>query len=86
MSIRAWIVAVAIELVVPSLEEAQVDTGSGEDRSADAERVAEPKPYSIPVRVLKDGEAAQARQRREAISEQRVKDDLVAQQGMNVAM
>ncbi len=72
-------------LPVPELGEAQVDAGSGEDRPADAQRVADPQSYGIPVRIVEDDEAAQARQRREAISDQREKDDLEAQQGMNAA-
>lgn len=78
---RYWIFAVAFGLTAASLQ-AQEQAQGGQDRAENQEQAAQEQPLGIPVRIIEDDEAAEARERRERVSAQREQDDLVAQQRM----
>lgn len=85
MSVSRWIIAVAFglgySLSLQAQEQAQrTDSGAAEEASP-----PQTNTFGVPVRIIEDSVAAETRQRREAEAEQREKDDLVAQQGMDAA-
>jgi hypothetical protein len=84
MSFRTWMFAVAIGLIAGLLQ-AQEQAESAQDDPAAQQEATQSLPIPLPVQIIEDDESANARQRREAETDQRDKDDLVAQQGMNAA-
>lgn len=84
MSYRAWIVAIALGLIAVS-GEAQSPSAGGEERADDQQQPTYELPTPFPVQIIEDDKAADTRERREQESEQREKDDLIAQQSMEVA-
>lgn len=84
MTFRAWIIAVAFALI-GCLGQAQEQAQSG-GRQAEKEQSPSDNPtVAVPVYVVGDQSAADARKRAEEEARQREIEDLVAQQGMNAA-
>lgn len=86
MSFRFWMFATAIGLILSaSSGQAQVQTDTGQNGSKSQEQATNDLPFRIPVQIIEDNEAFEARERSEAEARQHEKDDLAAQQGMNAA-
>ncbi|HLP70087.1 MAG TPA: hypothetical protein VK181_21460 [Rhizobium sp.] len=86
MSKRYWISAIAFGLICSfSLGNAQEQKQSEQGKAAQQEKPAKSYPFPFPVEIIENQSAAEARERSEAESRQREIDDLVAQQGMNIA-
>jgi hypothetical protein len=85
MFISRWIIAVALGLVLSTSLKAQEEAQSGEDGASGQQQPAQVLPIPVPVQIIEDDESASSRERREAESDQREKDNLIAQQGMNTA-
>lgn len=79
---RTLFAAVGLALIVTS-GQAQEHTEQAKGTADEQEESAEP--FSIPVSIVESQEASEARQRHEQVSEEREREDLVAQQGMNAA-
>lgn len=80
----SWIIAATLGLIAASLQ-AQEQADAANQRTQDQQNFTEEYIFGIPVRIIEDDVSAQDRRRREREVEQREKDDLTAQQGMNVA-
>jgi hypothetical protein len=85
MFIRRWIIAVALGLVLSTSLKAQDEAQSVEDGASGQQQPTLVLPITIPVQIIEDDERASSRERREAESEQREKDALIAQQSMKKA-
>ena len=78
---RYWIVAFFLGLSATQLHaQEQIQGSHGESR--DNNEKAEAPTFGFPVKIIEDYEASRARESREAESNQREKDDLIAQQRM----
>jgi hypothetical protein len=84
MSFRAWVFAVTIGLIAGLLQ-AQEQEQDASGNTANQQAQPDSSPFSIPIRVIEGHESTASRERSEADAEQREKDDLLAQQGMNTA-
>lgn len=80
-----WIIAVAFGLAIAGSLQAQEQTQDAGEAATNKSAPTEGQPLGIPVRIIEDRESAEARESRESEAEQREKDDLAAQQGMNAA-
>ncbi|WP_139274607.1 hypothetical protein [Roseovarius azorensis] len=85
MSKGRWIIAVAFGLTIATSLQAQEQAGSANDRSNAKQEPSHSLPIPLPVQIIEDDEASEARKASESEATQREKDDLVAQQGMNAA-
>jgi len=68
-----------------SLGQSQEKTQGKQGDAATQQKPAQKLPIPLPVKIISDKSTTEARERREAETSQREKDDLVAQQGMNAA-
>lgn len=80
-----WIIAVVIGLAFSQSLQAQEQTSPTEDRAIHLQELLDQKPSGIPIRIIEDSDARDARERSDREREQREKADLEAQQGMNAA-
>lgn len=74
--------AVAFGLAISGSLQAQQESDPGDAAAADEQQQANTLPPEISVRIIEDGEAAEARQRREEEAQERQIEDLIAQQRM----
>ena len=84
MLTRYWIIAIAFGLIA-SLGQAQEETGNEQGQTSRHQEQSKTFPITIPVVIVEDHAAADARQRSEEEARQREIADLAAQQGMNAA-
>ncbi len=80
-----WFFAIAIGLSIAASGQAQEQIDRSQQNTQAEQGATDEEPFSVPVRIIEDEAQAEARERREAESAQREKEDLVAQQGMNAA-
>ena len=86
MSKRSWVFAVSLGLIaLPGLGQSQGEAQNEQVQTTTQQEPAQTTPFSIPIQIVEDDAAAEARERREAETRQHDKDDLIAQQGMNAA-
>lgn len=86
MFFRAWVYAAAFGLVfLPCLGQAQEQAQSPGGQIESQQAPTDTSQFSIPVEIIENQAAAEARERREKEAEQREIDDLIAQEGMNAA-
>jgi hypothetical protein len=77
--------SVAMAQGAPPSWQSEEQAQSAEDDATQQAGVAQDLPIPIPVQIIEDDEASVARERSEAEARQREKDDLLAQQGMEIA-
>lgn len=85
MSFRNWVFIAALGLIVATSGQAYGQTEGGGNGTADQEQPSQILPRPFPVQIIEDDEAANARERREEEAREHEKEDLAAQQGMNIA-
>jgi len=79
-----WIIAIAFGLAA-TLGQAQQHPENPEGEPGQYEQPAQSLPIPVPVELVEDDTATEARQRHEEEARQREIEDLIAQQGMNAA-
>lgn len=84
MSSRYWIIAVVFGLAA-SLGQAQEPSDNSEGQTTQNQQPTQSLPLPVPVEIIEDQAAADARKSNEAEARQREIDDLAAQEGMNAA-
>lgn len=84
MFISRWIIAVAFTIIA-SLGQAQEQAESSTQSTQNKQLPAQPFPVPLPVDIVEDQAAAEARQNREYEAREREIRDLAAQEGMNAA-
>ncbi|WP_439526258.1 hypothetical protein [Roseovarius mucosus] len=77
-----WIIAVVIGLAFSQSLQAQEQTSPTEDRAIHQQELLDQKPSGIPIRIIEDSDARDARERSDREREQREKADLEAQTKM----
>jgi len=83
MSFRTWMYAVAFGLALTGSGQAQQETQDEQGQASEHQSPAENLPIPLPVEIVEDQSATDARQAREDEANQRQIDDLIAQEGMN---
>lgn len=80
-----WIIIVAFGLAFATSGQAEQQEERTGGTATNQRSASENDPFGIPVRIIEDRNAVEARQRRELEAEQREIKDLAAQQGVNTA-
>lgn len=85
MSFRAWLYIFTLGITLATSGQAQEQTERPQGQAVQQKQDA-PKPsFSLPVEIVEDQSAAEARKAREEETRQREIADLAAQEGMNAA-
>lgn len=85
MTFRSCVYTFVVGIALATSLQAQEQAKTAQEGASQQQHSSNNLSLGFPIRIIEDDESAEARKSREAEADQREKDDLKAQQGMNLA-